>query len=160
MEMKKIEGFENYFVTSCGKVISTKNDKQIELKFDVSGKSKKYKRVTLSNGKRTRFPVHRLVALAFISNPDNKPQVNHIDGNPDNNHYTNLEWVTQSENMLHAYKTGLQTPQRNFIKLTLEDIPKIFHMRESGMLQREIAEVFNVSREHIKDILNKKKCRI
>lgn len=56
------------------------------------------------------FLIHRLVALSFIPNPDNKKEVNHKDGNKQNNHVSNLEWVTSSENSKHDYRTGLQTP--------------------------------------------------
>lgn len=68
-----------------------------------------YKRVTLHlNGEPARFLVHRLVAKAFILNPENKPCVNHIDNNPSNNHVSNLEWCTYSENMQHSIKQGRQ----------------------------------------------------
>lgn len=55
--------------------------------------------------------VHQIVARAWVQNPNNKPQVNHIDGVKSNNHASNLEWVTNSENVAHAYKIGLQ-PKR------------------------------------------------
>ncbi len=58
---------------------------------------------------RRCFTVHRLVAEVFIPNPDNKPGVNHLDGNKLNNQADNLEWCTQAENIEHAYRTGLTT---------------------------------------------------
>ena len=59
--------------------------------------------------------VHVLVAQAFIPNPDNLPTVNHIDGNKHNNHVSNLEWVSYSENNIHALDTGLRSPRGNAI---------------------------------------------
>ena len=56
--------------------------------------------------------VHREVALAFIPNPDNLPEVNHIDGNKENNHVSNLEWCTRSHNVKHSFDTGLKQPHR------------------------------------------------
>lgn len=69
-----------------------------------------YLTVRLSKkGKDSTIYVHRLLGFAFIPNPNNKPFINHIDGNKLNNLIDNLEWVTHSENMAHAYKCGLVT---------------------------------------------------
>lgn len=69
-----------------------------------------YHRVGLNKDSKRKYKaVHRLVARLFVNNPDNKPEVNHIDGDKSNNHYTNLEWVTRSENMKHGYEMGLIT---------------------------------------------------
>ena len=65
-------------------------------------------RLTNKNGIAKEYKIHRLVAFAFIPNPDNKPNINHIDGNPINNHVSNLEWCTQSENLYHAYEKRLR----------------------------------------------------
>lgn len=68
-----------------------------------------------SEGKRKHYRVNRLVAMEFIPNPNNYPEVNHKDGNKHNNHVDNLEWVTKSQNMLHAYSTGIAKPSRGML---------------------------------------------
>lgn len=65
---------------------------------------------------RKYFLVHRLVAQAFIPNPNNLPQVNHIDGNKENNCITNLEWCTREDNIKHAYKIGLNPSRKKIIE--------------------------------------------
>ena len=70
-----------------------------------------YRSVKLfKDGKHSHLLVHRIVAKTFIPNPDNKRYVNHIDGNKANNNVNNLEWCTASENLKHAFKTGLSKP--------------------------------------------------
>ena len=68
-----------------------------------------YKIISLSKNKKQKtYKVHRLIAQTFIKNPDDKKEVNHIDGNKSNNEINNLEWCTRSENQIHAYKNKLQ----------------------------------------------------
>lgn len=70
----------------------------------IHGNEKGYQKVSVAG--RSVF-VHRLVAEAFLSNPNDLPEVNHKDGNKENNHRSNLEWCSRSQNMKHAYATGL-----------------------------------------------------
>lgn len=80
------------------------------IKTPILGKRGYYSVDLYSNGKRIKRRISRLVATAFIPNPDNLPDVNHKDGNKLNNNVSNLEWVTKSENMKHEFKNGLAKP--------------------------------------------------
>lgn len=120
---KDIPGYEGYYqasnlgnirsvdrvvINGSGKNSHTSHIKGKMLKQYISRKNG-YAYVALSvNGVSKTKRVHVLIAKTWIDNPCNKPQVNHIDGNKANNNINNLEWVTQSENMLHAYNTGLE----------------------------------------------------
>lgn len=104
---KAIEGTSGMFeVSNTGRVRSLLRPNMTMLKMQYDSKGYQRVRVTLNRRKIT-FKVHREVARAFIPNPYNKPQVNHIDGNKDNNAVDNLEWVTNKENIRHAIDTGL-----------------------------------------------------
>jgi len=97
---KDIDGYEGkYQITSWGRVRNVDTDHFLVPQPTEKG----YLRVDLidRSGKRTHYKIHRLVANAFIKNPDNKPQINHKDGNKQNNSITNLEWVTDEENKGH-----------------------------------------------------------
>lgn len=96
-----INDCHGYLITTYGRVISLKNKKIKEIK-SIKGKDGYYRVTLRKNGKYCTFTVHRLVAQAFISNPYNKPQVNHIDENKANNHVSNLEWATAKENCNHG----------------------------------------------------------
>lgn len=94
------------------------------------------------------YTVHRLVAYAFIPNPENKPQINHIDCDRANNHIDNLEWVTPSENILHAIKMGnvLVGEKRHTSKLTSKQVLEI---RSSNNISKILAKKFGVTRSNI-----------
>lgn len=102
---KQITGYEqDYMISNLGKVASIKKG------FHLIKLGKHYKGYVTAqlwkDGKRKLQYTHRLVAKEFVYNPDNKPQVNHIDCKRENNNYKNLEWVTSYENYNHAIKFG------------------------------------------------------
>ena len=106
---------------------------------------------------------HRLIALAFIENPHNKPQVNHKDGNKLNNDSYNLEWVTNKENSKHAWenkligKTHCWHEKHNKAKLNWNQVNQIREMYKSKKYtHKSIAHIFNVSRPTISAVINYK----
>ena len=107
-KMKDIPGWEGLYACDTeGKIWSYRTNK-----FLSPTKSKKgYLHVTFTNnGKRYDYRVHRLIAMTFLDNPENKEQVNHIDGNKLNNYLSNLEWCTAEENIEHAKTHKLFKP--------------------------------------------------
>lgn len=157
-KIKQIEGYEDYFITTCGRVLSKKRGPLRELKFSLG--SKKYPKVGLfKNNKMKNLTVHSLVAKTFIPNPFSLKEINHKDGNKLNSSVENLEWVTREQNEQHAWQNGLKTAIKGenhyAAKLKEKDVVWIFenHIKFGGTMSSvEIAKKFNVMRETIKDI--------
>lgn len=105
---KNIDGYgQDYQVSNYGRIKSFKRYKEGKL-LATPATQQGYPQVSLSlNGVDQPHLVHRLVATHFLPNPENKPQVNHLDGNKLNNRVDNLEWATPQENVQHAYNLGL-----------------------------------------------------
>lgn len=143
-----------YSISNIGIVRNDKNNKLLKTNF-----SKGYERLNLShNGEHKQFFVHRLVATAFIPNPENKPEVNHKDGVKSCNYDYNLEWADRSENELHAYKTGLtKTSGIKKEKLSKKQIKKICKLLEENELnQSEITRIVGCTRHEVYRILKHK----
>lgn len=129
---KSIVGYEErYEVSNKGRVkgleritITKKYEPhEIPSKILYGNRATEYNRITLfKNGKRESWQVHRLVCRAFHENPDNKPCVNHIDGDKWNNNEWNLEWCTHKENSIHAYKIGLSSGESRSRSIAMCDM--------------------------------------
>lgn len=133
-------------ITKEGKVFL--ND--VELRQGTSGRDKKYKVV---HHNYSTYYVHRLVAEKYISNPDNKPCVNHINGIKDDNRVENLEWVTYSENTNHAYDNDLLKLR----KLTFEQITEIrMKYKPFKYTIPTLAKEYGVGKSSIHSILKNK----
>jgi len=109
-QFKPINNFEKkYLISNTGNVWS--NYKKDYLKPMKTPKGYYTVSLCIDRLKKKTTSIHRLVAIHFLNNPENKPQVNHIDGDKLNNNMINLEWATNKENMNHAIQTGLYNPK-------------------------------------------------
>lgn len=149
--MKKIPNTETY-VTKDSRFY--RNGRQLSQYEDCRG----YRRISLrfNDGTWKNVLSHRMVAIAYIDNPNRKPCVNHIDGNKKNNHVSNLEWVTYSENTQHAFDTGLQImPTGEDVhnaKYSNSLIHSICKEMQEGRRNIDIYEKYSVPKHLLKNI--------
>ena len=165
-EWKDISEFEGYEVSNFGNIRSIDRTcggrpgviKGKLLKSFINRRG--YLEVNLfENSKSTSKIIHRLVAKAFIPNLENKPQVNHIDGCKLNNRVDNLEWMSNSENQLHAYSLGLQ-PTRAGEKngraiLTNDTVTILKELYNSGKSVKEVAKIMNINLSTTRQIIDR-----
>ena len=156
-KFKQIKNYENYSVSNYGKIRNDKTGRILKPQKNTCG----YLFVVLyENGVCKTLKIHRLVALAFIDNPENKRTINHIDGVKINNFVDNLEWNTQSENMQHAVNTGLNDAKgikNGRAKLSENQVLEIRKLYATGdYYQKDLAKIFDVHQTVIGFIINRK----
>lgn len=152
MRFKKIYEYENYLISDTGVVKNIKFQKEHILTIHITGRG--YLFINLyKNGKKKTGLIHRLLANAYIPNPENKPQINHKNGIKKDNRLENLEWVTSSENHIHARK--LKLIYRANAKLYENDVLCIHGLILSETFnQLELSKIYNVTPTTICDILH------
>lgn len=162
---KDIE-YSNHQVSNFGNI----KNKGTLTKIDSRGRFGKLKSKILKNRLSenkylitfNNYLIHRLVAIYFIPNPLNLPEVNHKDGDKLNNHVSNLEWCTKSENIQHAFNTGLNKGAIGELsgncKLTEKEVIKIRELYSLGTYnQYELASQYNIKQQQVSRIVNNKR---
>lgn len=157
-DMVPILGFEDYLIDKCGNIYSIKSHKFLKPWLD----SKGYWQVQLfKDGKKHCFKLHRIVAITFIPNPDNLPEVNHKDENKQNPNVENLEWCTSKHNsnwgtrgrrVSESNKTSLLRKRKSIIQLTpkgefVREYDTIERVKDFGFLQPNVMKVLKHQRK-------------
>lgn len=152
---KIIAGFPMYEISSYGRIFSHHRMRVLSPRKWKSHTGSIYFKASLRIDAEPHYIfVHRLVAQAFIPNPDRKATVNHKDGNPSNNRVDNLEWATHRENIDHAKRTGLvkRGMECSNAKLSETDVIQIKNRLAAGEGQQKIADSLNVSITAVQNI--------
>jgi hypothetical protein len=175
---KAVRGYKDFYeVSNRGRVKSLprhvvgKDGRQMYFPEKILSQGKKrvkkthYLSVALCKHKDPKnFLVHRLVAIAFLPNPEKKRFVNHKDGVKTNNHSSNLEWCTSKENAEHASKLGLLTGRNHGggpypQKLNKEQVLEIRRMRQKKIFARTVAKQFSISEGMVREIEHRRTWR-
>jgi hypothetical protein len=143
---KQIENHPNYSISNFGNIRNDNTGKKLSKVLNNGYYAFSF---CYSKTNRKTIRLHRLVAMAFISNLNNLPNINHIDGCKTNNHYSNLEWVNQDDNVKHSVKTGLHKVKRGsqsgMGKLTENDVKIIRERLSNGDKCIDIAKDFSTT---------------
>lgn len=156
VEIWRDSSVSGYKVSNHGRIYSCKTSTIRKTYHRKDG----YESIGLSiDGKIVTFAVHRLVAEAFIENPENHPVVNHKDGNKLNNYASNLEWTTQQENIIHSYKNEMSKACRGetngLAKLTWEKVEEIRRLRNSENISyAKLSKMFDVGKGTVWQVVN------
>lgn len=145
--MKLIEVCNRYRISRNAKVINRDTYDEV---VPITQDGYMYVLLTDYDGQQHKYRLHRLVAMAYIANPKNLSQVNHIDGNKQNNHVDNLEWCSPKQNTQHALETGLRTGY-------IPESDKIAYLAriEKGDTIRSIAAEINKDEKQLASILRR-----
>ncbi len=150
-DWKQIEVAPDYYVSTLGRVMSKTphriKPKILGIRLNPSGYPMVY--MQLSFQKYITVDTHRLVAKAFIPNPENKAEVNHKNGIKTDNRVENLEWVTKQENIRHRISTGIWK-----YKVPLSRVNEVIERNKNGETQKQLAREFGCSQGTINRVVN------
>jgi len=166
-EWKQLENYSVYEVSNTGKIRSTnykRSGKTIELKLSLNKNGYPQTMIKCDDGRYMSKPVHYFITLGWFGMRDDGNDVNHIDGNKQNNNITNLEYCTHQENCQHAVDSGLWKIKHGSTngnsKLTESDVIAIrHHAANNGRYygRKMLADKYGVSESHIKDIVTNRR---